>query len=224
MAIQVQGNSGLVVGSGEEASVPLHVAPFPPSGNWYRVAAFTGTIAAATAANTEIFHFRFVSGSKSFALVYRVIFDGMGVVAVATALGPVGFNMYPARGWTVAGSGGTTISTAGDNLQTETAIASSQVNNLSIATTGALTAGTKTLDANAVGQALGGVLTGAVTTSQALGQVIPQQPLYDAIGAGGQPLVCANNEGFVIRTTHVGPAALTYTAGFTVVWCEVTAF
>jgi len=224
MPIQVIGAGGVTADVGEFAAAPLHTVNLPNSGNWYRLAAFTGTIAAATAANTEIFHFRFVSGTKSFALVYRVIFDGLGIVAVATTLGPLGFNMYPARGWTVAGSGGTTISTAGDNLQTETAIASSQVNNLSIATTGALTAGTKTLDANAVGQAIGGVLAGAVTTSQSQGSPIVPQPLYDAQGAGGQPLVCANQEGFVIRTTHVGPAALTYQAGFTVVWCEVTAF
>jgi hypothetical protein len=36
--------------------------------------------------------------------------------------------------------------------------------------------------------------------------------------------VCANQEGFVVRTTHVGPATLTYVAGFTIVWAEVTAF
>lgn len=224
MGIQILGNGGTVIGGGEEASAPLHVAPHPPAGNWYRYAGFTGTIGAALAANSEILQFRFVSGTKSFALVYRVIFDGIGVVAVSTAIGPVGFYMTPARAWTVAGSGGTRIATSGDNLQTETALPNSQVNDIGIATTGALTAGTKTLDANGVGQCLGGVLTGAATTSQALGTIIPTQPLYDAPGSGGQPLVLANNEGFVIRTTHVGPAALTYVAGFTVVWSEVTAF
>jgi hypothetical protein len=224
MGIQILANGGAIIGGGEEASVPLHIAHHPISGNWYRVAAFTGTIAAATAANTEIFQFRFVSGTKTFALVYKVIFDGMGIVAVATALGPIGFNLFPARGWTGAGGGGTAIALTGDNAQMETAIATSQVNNLNIATTGALTAGTKTVDSTAIGQAIGAVGTGAVTTYQAQGTPIPPQPLLDASGAGGMPLVLANNEGFVIRTTHVGPTALTYTAGFTVVWCEVTAF
>jgi hypothetical protein len=36
--------------------------------------------------------------------------------------------------------------------------------------------------------------------------------------------VLANQEGFVVRTTHVGPAGFTYTAGFKIVWAEVTAF
>jgi hypothetical protein len=224
MPLQLQGGSGVVAEVGEGANAPLHVVNMANGGNWYRYAGFTGTIGAALAANSEILQFRFVSGTKSFALVYRVMFDGMGVVAVGTAIGPVGFNMFPARGWTAAGSGGTRIATTGDNLQTETALTNSQVNDIGIATTGALTAGTKTLDANAQGQALGGILTGAATTSQALGTIVQPQPLWDALNAGGQPLVCANQEGFVIRTTHVGPAALTYTAGFTIVWCEVTAF
>jgi hypothetical protein len=225
MAVLLQGGSGLTIGGGEEASAPLHIAQHPVQGNWYRLAAFTGTIAAATGANAEIFQFRFVSGAgKNFALIYKVIFDGIGIVAVATAAGPIGFNMFPARSWTVAGSGGTRIATTGDNLQTETALPASQVNDIGIATTAALTSGTKTVDANAQGHAIGAVGTGAVTTYQAQGTPIVPQPLYEASAAGGQPLVLANQEGFVIRTTHAGPTALTYTAGFTVVWCEVTAF
>ena len=54
--------------------------------------------------------------------------------------------------------------------------------------------------------------------------VVMPQPLLDASAAGGQPLVLADQEGFVIQTTHAGPAGFTYTAGFTVVWCEVSAF
>jgi hypothetical protein len=103
----------------------------------------------------------------------------------------------------------------------ETALANSQVNDLGIATTGALTVGTKTLDANAIGQ-VGpwSIGTGAVTTYQ----LLPSgQNLLDATG-GGMPLVLANNEGFVVRTSFVGPTALTYSAGFTVDWTEVTAY
>jgi hypothetical protein len=221
MGIQLLGNGGTIIGGGEEAGAPLHVAGHPIQGNWYRYSGFTGTIGAALAANSELLQFRFLSGGKSFAIVTKVIFDGLGVVAVATALGPLGFMLKPARSWTVAGSGGTRISTAADNLQMETAEPISQVNDLGIATTGALTAGTKTLDANAQGQALLSVGTGAVTTYQLSGP--PAQPLIDASG-GGQPLVLANQEGFAILTTHVGPAALTYVAGFTIVWAEVTAF
>jgi hypothetical protein len=154
--------------------------------------------------------------------VYKVIFDGLGIVAVATAAGPLGFALFPARAWTAAGSGGTRIAVSGDNLQMETALPNSQVNDLGIATTGALTAGTKTKDANAQGLAIGGVGTAAVT-GYGPTSIVQPQALLNA-DAGGMPLVCANQEGFVIQTTHAGPTALTYVAGFTVVWCEVTAF
>jgi hypothetical protein len=222
MGVQIIGNGGVVIGAGEEARKPLHVQHMPKVGNFYRFSSFTGTIGAALAANSELLQFRFVSGTKTFALVHKVIFDGLGIVAVATAAGPLGFQMVIARAWTAAGSGGTRIAMTGDNLQLETSLPNSQVNDLGIATTGALTAGTKSLDANGIGQALGGVGTGAVTIYGPTSIVTPQ-PLF-TFEESGMPLVLANQEGFIIKTTHAGPAALTYVAGFTVVWSEVAAF
>lgn len=222
MAIQIQSAGGLTISGGEEARVPLHITNMPFTGNWYRYSGFTGTIGAALAANSELLQWRFLSGTKTWGLVTKCMFDGMGMVAVATAMGPVGFNITPARAWSVAGSGGTRIVVSGDNLQLETAIGNSQVNDLGIATTGALTVGTKTLDANSIGQALGGIGTAAITAYGDTSIVIPQS-LFNSDGVG-MPLKCANQEGFVVRTTHAGPAALTYVAGFTVTWCEVTAF
>jgi len=223
MGIQLIGNGGVVVGAGEEAAKPLHANLLPYSGNWYRYSGFTGTIGAALAANSELLQFRFLSGTKSFAIAQKVMFDGLGIVAVASAAGPLGFNLFPARAWSAAGSGGTRIAVSGDNLQMRTDEPNSQVNDLGIATTGALTVGTKALDANAIGQALGGIGTGAVTIYGPTSIVAPQ-PLLDASGGGSSPLILANQEGFAIRTTHIGPAGLTYVAGFTVIWCEVTAF
>lgn len=222
MAIQLLSEGGKVFAGREEARSPQQSSLVPFGGNFYRYSGFTGTIGAALAANSELLQFRFLAGTKTFALITKVIFDGMGIVAVATAAGPLGFQLVPARAWTVAGSGGTRIAVSGDNLQMETAIGNSQVNDLGIATTGALTVGTKTLDANGQGQAIGGVGTGAVTIYGPTSLVMPQ-PLFDSI-SGRMPLVLANQEGFVVRTTHVGPTALTYVAGFTIEWCEVTTF
>ena len=220
--IQLISAGGLVTAGQEEARKPIQITSMPFGGNAYRLAVFTGTITAALAANSEVFQFRFLSGTKTWAIVEKVIFDGLGIVAVSTALGPLGFYMTPARAWTVAGSGGTRISTAGDNMQLETAIANSQVNDIGIATTGALTAGTKTLDANGVGQVIGGVGT-AAATSYGPSSIIAPGRLFDH-DESGTPLILANQEGFVIRTTHVGPATLTYVAGFTIQWREVTSF
>src|SRR5678816_24895 len=221
MGIQIIGNGGVVIGAGEEARKGMHVINMPLAGNAYRLSAFTGTIGAALAASSELLQFRFVSGTKSFALVRKVVLDGIGIVAVATALGPLSWQLVPARAWTVAGSGGTRNATSGDNMQRQTALPNTQVNDIGIATTGALTVGTKVKDANAVGQ-VGpwSIGTGAVTTYQL---ITAGQVFMDATESG-MPLVLANNEGFVIQTGHVGPAGLTYSAGFTIDWCEVTAY
>jgi len=222
MGLQLLSGGGLVIAGREEARSPIQVTLMPKGGLFYRFSGFTGTIGAALAANSEVLQFRFLSGTKTFALVHKVMFDGLGIVAVSTATGPLGFQLVPARAWTAAGSGGTRIAVSGDNLQMETAIANSQVNDLGIATTGALTAGTKTLDANAQGQAIGGIGTGAVTIYGSTSVIAPQ-PLFDAADAG-MPMIFANQEGFIIKTTHVGPTALTYVAGFSIQWSEVSAF
>ncbi len=220
--IQLVTAGGLVVAGSEEARSPFQVCTVPFGGNVFRYAGFTGTIGAALAANSEILQFRFVSGTKTLARVHKTMFDGLGIVAVATAAGPLGFYATVARAWTAAGSGGTRISVAGNNLKMETPSATSQVQDIGIATTGALTAGTKTFDANGFGQAIGGVGTAPVT---AYGQssIIAPQSIFNVDDAG-MPLVLANQEGFAIRTTHAGPAGLTYAAGFSIQWSEVTNF
>jgi len=222
MSIQISGNSGVIIGSAEEARRPLQVTQMPIGGNGYRLSAFTGTIGAALAANSELFQFRWLSGTKTRAIIQKVIFDGMGMVAVSTAVGPLGFMMKAARVWSVVGSGGTRIANTGDNMQLETAQPVAQVNDIGIATTGALTAGTKTKDANAIGQAIGGIGTAAITAYGPTSVVMPQ-PLLDA-SSGAFPLILADQEGFTIDTTHVGPAGFTYVAGFTVQWVEMAAF
>jgi hypothetical protein len=223
MAVQIAGNNGTIIGAGEEARKAGHVMVMPKGGNHYRYSGYTGTIGAALAANSEVFQFRFLSGVKSYALIHMIRFDGMGIVAVSTAAGPIGFEALIARSWTAAGSGGTRIAVTGDNLNIETVNPNSQVNDLGIATTGALTAGTKTLDANAIGGVLGGVGTGAVTIYGPTGLIAPTY-LFEDGETGNCPIVLGNQEGFVIRTTHAGPTALTYAARFSVSWTEVTAF
>ena len=100
--IQLLSGGGLTFAGREEARSPLQVSRVPFGGNAYRFAGFTGTIGAALAASSELFQFRFLSGTKTWALVEKVIFDGMGIIAVATATGPLGFALVPARAWTAA--------------------------------------------------------------------------------------------------------------------------
>lgn len=221
MGIQIIGSSGSIAEVGEGVSLPFHAALHPKTGNWYRYSGFTGTIAAGTAAGAELFQFRFLTGTKTLALIHKIELEGLSIVAAATAAGTIGFETIPARSWTVAGSGGTRIATTGDNLQMRTSQPVSQVSDIGIATTGTLTTGTKTLDVNAIGGLMTSVGTAAIT-SYALGNTLTGALM--AQEASEMPLVIANQEGFVIRSTHVGPATMTYIARFGIEWVEVTNF
>lgn len=221
MGIQIVSGSGSSLGNiGEVASSAQHVALHPKAGNWYRVSENTGTIGAALAADSELFQFRFVTGTKTLALVTRVELEGIAMITVATAAGALGFECLPARAWTAAGSGGTRLTMTGDNANMRTSQSASQVNDIGISTTGALTAGTKTLDTTPIGSVLFGVGTAALTgygITTLSGNLLAQE-------SSESPLVLANQEGFVIRTTHTGPTAFTYVARFGVEWVEVTDF
>lgn len=214
-----------VAGVGAVVSEGLHTIRMPVdvgTGGWYRVDAISGTIGAALAANSELFQFRFVSGTMSLALVYKVIISA-GEVVPATAGGPMGFSLVPARSWTVAGSGGTRLTLTGNNAKLRTSFPTTQVNDAGISTTGALTVGTKTLDTQGFGNVLFHLGTVLVTAIQP-GVLCPRTNLLDADGEGQMPVVLAGNEGFIIKTTHTGVAGLTYVVGVTVVWAEVAAF
>jgi hypothetical protein len=90
-----------------------------------------------------------------------------------------------------------------------------------IATTAALGAGTKTLEANS----LSAIAAPGPITASLNGQIIaPGTILWQAeVGDGEHPLVLVQNEGFVIRSVAV-PATGTWTAAITVDWAETTAY
>jgi hypothetical protein len=182
----------------------------------YRLGSVSGTMAASLGANSEIFQFRYVSTSKV-ALVRRVRFSfGANVAAAATAL--ASFRMTAARAWTAAGTGGTRLTLTGNNAKLRTSYDTTSVNDAGISTTGALTAGTKTLDSTDLGAIAYGVGTGAITTSLDYG-LIPQM-LFDD---GSSGLILATQEGFVIRTGAVLPAGMTWHFGVEVEWSEIPA-
>jgi len=225
MAVLEGGVSAALAGVGAEASSPLHTVRLPMSygaGGFYRVAAVSGTMAAALGANSEIFQFRYVTAASRIALVYKISISA-GALAAATAAGLVAFRLTAARAWTVAGTGGTRLSLTGDNAQLRTAMATSEVNDAGISTTGALTAGTKTLDGVDMAAVATGIGTGAITTTPSL-TLLPISALFDADGEGQHPLVLANQEGFIVRSGSAWPATMTWHFAVNVLWAEVPAF
>lgn len=225
MAVIEGGVSSALAGVGAEAGAPLHTTKFPISpgaGGYYRVGAVSGTIAAALAANSEVFQFRYVTAASRIALVYKICVSA-GANLAATAAAITSLRATVARSWTAAGSGGTRLTLTGNNVKLRTSYATSEVNDAGILTTAALTAGTKTLDTTDIGQVAYGIGTGAITTSVPL-VILPRTPIFDADGEGQHPLVLANQEGFVIRTGIIQPATMTWNLAVEVLWAEVPAF
>lgn len=226
MSVLEGGVSGALAGVGAEAASPLHTVRLPlsyGSGGFYRVGATSGTMAAALAANSEIFQFRYVTAASRLAAIYKVSISA-GANVAATAAGLVTLRMAAARSWTAAGSGGTRLTLTGDNVNLRTSMATSEVNDAGISTTGALTAGTKTLDTTDLAAITTGIGTGALTVAADF-TIIPQTALFDADGEGQHPLILANQEGFVIRNgANAWPATMTWGFSVNVLWAEIPAF
>lgn len=214
MAIQTQGFTGSV------AEVDLNNRAFRTSirptdhgaNGVFRMSVQTGTMAAGTSANTEIFQFRWTDASHV-AIVERVVLDGFAAIAAFTA-GVAILNLNMCRSWTVDGSGGTTVTTSLNSVKVRTSHAASLLGSARIASTGALTAGTKTVEATSIGSVVGGMpaTAGAAIGSSGFIDVMP----------GGHPIILSANEGFVIRSTV--PLTGTWTAGITVHWTEASAY
>jgi hypothetical protein len=225
MAVIEGGSSAALMGVGSESASPGHTSRYPIAigsggGGYYRVGPTSGTMAAALAANAEIFQFRYVTAASRTCIVQKVtISAGANVAATAAAI--LAFKMTVARAWTAAGTGGTRLTLTGNNAKLRTSYSTSEINDAGISTTAALAAGTKTLDTTDVGGVAFGVGTGAITTALPLTFLSPTI-LYDADGEGQHPLVLANQEGFVVRNGAVAfPAAMTWNFTVNVLWGEV---
>ena len=225
MAVLEGGVSGELLGVGAQAASPLHATlmhlPYG-SGGVFRLGTTTGTIAAALAANSELFQFRYVTATSRVCLVHRVTVSA-ALNAAATAAGLSSLRMCMARSWTADGTGGTALTLSGDNCQLRTSMATTEVTSARIATTAALGVGTKTLDATDLVSVIMGVGTGALTVGFNT-TLVPDTQLFGSQDGSGHPLVLAHQEGFVIRSGLIMPATMTWGLSVNVVWSEVSSY
>lgn len=212
--------SGMVWTPEHGTSGPLPVG----AGGAYRLSMQSGTMAVSLGANSEIFQFRYVTGASRVCLVHGVSISAGSNVAATTAV-LAAFRMAIARAWTVAGSSGTRATLTGNNNKLRTGHATSEVSDAGISTTGALTAGTKTIDAQDVGNVAFGIGTGAITVDTGL-ILVPKTNLMGEFTSGlAFPLILGNQEGFVIRIgANAFPAGMTWTFGVDAIWSEVDGF
>jgi hypothetical protein len=218
MAIQLQGFNGVVGDVGGSTFRALKVQQMPldyGSLGTYRKSLISGTMAAGLAANSEVFQFRWSDATRLCA-IRRIVIDGLSGSATAFAAGLARVHVTAARSWTVSGSAGNAGILTTNEGKMRTSMGTTLLGDVRIASTGALGAGTKTLDTDSIGQYSFSV--GTVANVQYLNQTI----LFGEDPGPEHPLILAQNEGFAIRATV--PATGTWQFGVTVTWSELTAF
>jgi hypothetical protein len=188
----------------------------------YSYAGFTGIIAAALAANAELFQFRWQPADVTRLAVINEIKISAAVSTTMFAAGvPLQLELKRCNSWSVAGSGGTGITMGTEGKDRASMAPSSLVaGDMRIATTAGLTIGTKNVEGIAIAAMAGaGPITGSLN-----GQIIAPQIMWRAeVGDGQHPLVLAATEGFVIRAAAT-PGTGTWTLQVQLDWAEVAAY
>ena len=208
MAQQILGADGSTIVRVDPTFGALRVSPRPLEASaWLQFSAKSGALTG-VAANGPVFSLR---NSGTNLMLIRKVQIGFITTTGYTAAQYQDFGVYVARSWTGADSGGTTITLTGNNCKLRTSLSALSSAAAFISTTGVITAGTRTVDTNALG--VYGTWNAAATAGTGFGLTT----IFDQ-GPGDYPLVCAQNEGIVLQTiTAMGAGGV----GFLTVMVEV---
>jgi len=221
MAIQIQGSGGVVAEVDGTTFRALRVTSRPVDYGalgYYSACAISGTIAAGLASNADIFQMRWTDGTR-FAVVYRLILDGLSGSSTAFTAGFASVRAFFSRAWSADGSGGTALTLTGNNQKLRTSMGTTLMGAIRASSTAALTAGTKTNDSQPIGQ-----FTFTIGTTASViyaNQIV----LLDEEDVGSQPAILSGTgggEGLTVQATV--PATGTWQFGITARWAEVTQY
>lgn len=218
MSFQLQGNSGVVADVGGTTYRSLKVQAMPldyGALGIYKKSLLSGTMAAGLAANSPIYSWRWGDATR-LGIVQKIDLDGLSGSSTAFAAGFGKVDILPGRSFTASHTGGTAGTLTGNNGKLKTNMGASLLTDVRISSTAALGGGTVTADTDAVSQ-LSLQFGVVVSVNYILGQTM----FGDDLGSA-QPLVCLQNEGFILRATV--PATGTWQVGITTRWAEVTAY
>jgi hypothetical protein len=197
------------------ASLRADIKPDDSSGA-FQLASASGAMTT-VAANAPVYSFRFAPGTGQLCVVKRVTIQWT-TTTTFTGGQAMGFGLFAARSWLASDSGGTAIGPiTGSNQKMRTRLVTSQVTDVRIATTGTLTAGTRTLDTQPLGQVR---FHSAAAT---VGSLLPRTELL-FYSATDHPLILQNNEGFVIANQVLMGTGGVGTMVVNVEWFETDAY
>lgn len=189
----------------------------------YGVSAMTGILAAGITNDSELFQFRWNPADTSKRAWIRRLSISAAVSTTYFAAGiPVEAYVNKCTAWSVAGSGGAAIDPGAANRRGPSTMKASEVvaNDMRVATTAGLTAGTKTIATPSIGHAI----SGAPITSSLSGQIFaPGTDLIRAdLANGDHPLELVATEGIIVRVK--APATGTWKVAFNLEWDEADFF
>jgi len=127
-------------------------------------------------------------------LTVKRVSVGFVTTTAFTTAQALAYQLFFARGFTASDTGGTAIAITANQNKNRTSLATPTSLDCRIGSTGAITAGTRTLDTVALGIAGG--------SSTAVGTSMPPTNLFSH-DAGDYPIVLAQNEGLVITNNIV---------------------
>lgn len=182
-----------------------------PEGGEYRIALASGAVTV-VAADAPVFSMRWTNTTLA-CVVKQVNLLWTMSTAFGTAQ-DVAFGLYFARSYSVVDSGGTAATLTGNNAKMKTSFPTSRVADMRIATTGALTAGTRTLDTQPLAVKSGGTNTLGLGGNNAL-------PWEFGILDATQPIILVANEGLVLNNLVLMGATGVMTIRVVVEWSEV---
>ena len=193
-----------------------------PAGGAYRIAMYTGSVVAGLAAGAPIFSCRWTSNSARM-IVQSIMLDFYTVTAYGTAQA-IANSLWFARSFTASDSGGTAITTtqtADQSLDTKQIGVGGTAQSLlfagngdmRIATTATLTAGTRTLDDQALYSWIG--------SSTAVGTSSNNPDLVLGYQDATNPLTIRANEGFIITNDILLGATGVLVWNIGIEWTEV---
>ena len=223
MTVKIQGNGKIVSEVDGVAFRAQRVVAKPidyTTAGHYLDTAVTGVITAGATPPAEFYQFRWTSSSV-IAIINRI---RISVSTASSTFFPAGVPLqlaiYKSTSWTVSGTGGTTLTVDG-TAKLRTSMASSAVGDFRIATTAALGAGTKTLEANPFTT----LVASCPLASSTSGQIVaPGTVMMEANTANGaHPMILAQNEGFSLSLLAI-PATASWIFSLEVLWAEATQY
>ena len=179
----------------------------------YRFAGQTG-VYAGLAAGAILFSFRWTDATK-ICLVTRVRV-AVNTTTAASVAGMIDRDLVIVRSFTVADSAGTAVTLSGNNQKMRASQATTVVGGIQIANTAALTAGTGTADAQAIG-----LVTRQGTATEPVGLTVAPEDLFTYTVDQNYPITLAANEGLRVRIPTAMPASLAQRTTVTIEWMEV---